>query len=447
MKKFIALFIVLAVLAPVVFAQDAGITFSGWGRGVFAPIQLVDPDAEGKAGDSKVYAGVGKWNAYPRIGFSVKGNAEYAGFQADLFVLENGLNGSASVAKDAYGPGFPPEDIDIEVNETGAGIPVGDNAYVWVKPWNFLKVSVGKFKDDTLRGKISDTNFAGGVTLGMRAEDDIFTRFSGNGLGAEVALTPIEGLYIAALVNAGYFPIDSTAPKATSREAKYVYEKIQVGAGYEIANIGHARAQFVGGAGTVGDAPRVEIAFALTAVENLLVDLGGKIWFPATKELDKTTTDDLFDTKTLEKGASYSNPIGISVGAQYDLDAFSIVARFDTEIGGGYKNDDYETTRGFGLNAHLVPSYNLGFATVGADIGFQLNPATTSKPKSGETVTTNEGGIEFGLGAWIQKNVGNGLIKTGIGEQLPTEVSKPKGEKAEKSNLVLTIPVILEYSF
>jgi hypothetical protein len=442
MKKFLALLIVLAVLAPVVFAQDAGITFSGWGRGVFAPIQMVDPDAEGAAGDSKAYAGVGKWNAWPRVGFSVKGNAEQVGFHVDLFVLESGLDGAS----------------------TGDGIPVGDNAYIWAKPWNFLKVNVGKFKDDTLRGKFGDTNFSGGVTLSMGGEDDIFTRFSGDGLGAEVALTPIDGLYIGALVNGGYFPVDSTAPDADHKEAKYVYEKIQIGAGYEIANIGHARAQFVGGSGTAAipitaasaslptaDAPRVEVAFALTAVENLLIDLGAKIWFPATK-ISAPTATDLLATDTAPSGASLTNPIGISLGAQYDLDAFSIFARIDTKVAGSYKADGgTEGSSGFYLNAHLVPSYNLGFAVVGADIGFQLNPEITSK-MGGTSYTIDEGGVAFGLGAWIQKDLGNGLIKTGIGVQLPTTTGKVKIPPAtvvteNKNPMILTIPVILEYSF
>jgi hypothetical protein len=438
MKEFIALFIVLAVLAALDFAQDAGITFSGWGRGIFAPIQLVDPDE----GDAKVYAGVGKnWGPYPRAGFSVKGDAEYVGFRADLFVLEGGLT-------------------------AGGGVPVGDNAYIWAKPWNFLKVNVGKFKDDTLRGKISDTTFSGGITLGMHAEDDIFTRFSGDGRGAEIALTPpIEGLYIAALVNAGDFLGSDT------REAKYVYEKIQVGAGYEIANIGHARAQFVGGSGLLptldedtfedlakgvvptADAPRVEIAFALTAVENLLVDLGAKIWFPATKVLDRVLDNktgewiynepgDQNATTTPDNGASYTNPIGISVGATYDLDAFKIFGRIDTQIGASYKDDDNgEFKSGFYLNAHLEPSYNLGFATIGADIGFQLNPELTS-----DDITLDEGGIEFGLGAWIEKDLGNGSIKTGIGVQLPTDAHK-NDDFTTKNALVLTIPVILTYWF
>jgi hypothetical protein len=445
MKKFIALFIVLAVLAPVVFAQDAGITFGGWGRGIFVPIRMVDPDV----GDAKAYAGVGKWEPYPRVGFSVKGNAEQVGFQADLFVFDGGLTSTSTGIIDPKDFGGQGDLVDVETSTSSAGISVGDYAYIWVKPWDFLKISVGKFNDDTLRGKIGDGNFDNNITLVQKNADAIFNRFQGKGLGAEVALTPIEGLYIAAVVNAGGFP---TQVDLTPGEAKYVYEKIQIGAGYEIANIGHARAQFVGDSGVIEDysvnddtkpketdGPRVEVAFALTAVENLLVDLGAKIWFPANKVYSKADASDVYATEAAGNDAFKTNPIGISVGARYTLDAFSITGRVDAEVAGSEKSiTGVEKSTGLGLNAHLIPSYDLGFATVGADIGFLLNP----EEKTADVVTTKSG-IEFGLGAWIQKGLGNGFIKTGVGVKLPTEAHADAG----KTDLVLTIPVILEYTF
>jgi hypothetical protein len=299
--------------------------------------------------------------------------------------------------------------------------------------------------------------------LGTSGEDDIFTRFQGNGLGVEVALTPIEGLYIAAAVNAGEFPNNTI-------EAKDVYKKIQVGIGYEIADIGLARAQFKGGDGTVdftdvddglptADAPRAEIAFNLTAVENLSVDLGAKIWFPVTKEVVVTKEtpaptgfEDWLEpilttaVKDLENDGSYTNPFGLSLGAQYVLDDFTIWGRVDAKIGTKFTAKDITIKDGFYLNAHLKPSYNLGFATIGADVGFQLNPKITAEI-GGNSKTQDEGGVEFGLGAWIQKGLGNGSIKTGVGVKLPTVAHKAPDVDGTKENLVLTIPVIVEYWF
>jgi hypothetical protein len=286
--------------------------------------------------------------------------------------------------------------------------------------------------------------------LGTSGEDDIFTRFQGNGLGVEVALTPIEGLYIATAVNAGEFPNNT-------KEAKDVYKKIQVGIGYEIADIGLARAQFVGGANTLNldekelakyevpyaDAPRAEVAFNLTAVENLSVDLGVKIWFPATPEEITLTDKNGASTSLAFDDISYTNPFGLSLAAKYALDDFAIWGRVDAKIGakGEVKGDDEYYKSGFYLNAHLTPSYNLGFATIGADVGFQLNPELTRQSK-----TYDEGGVEFGLGAWIQKGLGNGSIKTGVGVALPTVAHKAPDVDGEKT-LVLTIPVVLEYWF
>jgi hypothetical protein len=449
MKKLIALSIVLTVLASVAFAQGegGGLSYGAWGRAVFAPLRMVAPEGD----DSTVYTGVGKWSAYPRVGFSIKAEWENVGAQGDINFNEAGDN----------------------------NIDVGDFAYIWAKPWDFLKISAGKFNDDTFRGKIGDTNFAGDITLGMKDNDAIFTRFQGNGLGAEIALTPIEGLYIAAEVNAGTFP-------GNSMEAKHAFQKIQVGAGYEIADIGHARVQFKGGNGTLGvddkgtpgdddddtaivdligigvyaarthglptaDASRVELAFALTAVENLTVDLGAKIHFAAKNKLDDTTTEYKYDTKEMGDDTSYTNPLGISLGANYALGDFGILARVDTQIGAKAKAKiggiAYEAKSGFYLNTHLVPSYNLGFATVGADIGFELNPTITSK--TGDTSTTLvKGGVGFGLGAWIEKGLASGSIKTGIGVTLPTTTHTllpDSANTAVKSPMVLTIPIIMEY--
>ncbi|MDR2403518.1 MAG: hypothetical protein LBD78_05765 [Spirochaetaceae bacterium] len=428
MRKLIALSIVLTVLASAVFAQDTGLVFSGWGRAVFAPIRVVDP-AEG---DSKTYTGVGRgWFTHPHVGVNLTGDWENIGVQADLVFNDEGKK----------------------------GVAIGDHAYIWAKPWDFLRLNVGKFADGTLWGKIGGTNFDYGVTLAEGGEADIFERFVGNGLGAEVILTPIEGLYIAALVNAGHFPENSI-------EAKYAFQKIHIGAGYEIADIGHARVQFIGNNGTVdttkaledftkgdvyqADASRVELAFALTAVENLTVDLGAKIWFPATKGMDVSTVDDDYDTIDLDD-TSYTNPFGLSVGAKYTLDSFGITARVDTKIGAKYKENNIEGQSGLYLNAHLVPSYNLGFATIGADVGFQVNPKITGE-QAGTSYTLDEGGVGFGLGAWIQKDFGNGLIKTGIGVTLPTVTHKLKPigvttASDTKQDMVLTIPVIMEYWF
>jgi hypothetical protein len=425
MKKLIALSIVLTVFASVAFAQDGGLSYGAWGRSVFAPIRMVKPDGA----DSKVYTGVGKWDPYSYVSFSIKAEWDNVWAQGDLELNVDGKN----LAK------------------------IGSHAYIWAKPWDFLRINAGKFEDNTLRGTFGDTSFSGDITLGTGGNDDIFKNFAASGLGGEIILTPIEGLHIGVLVPGGAYP--SKTDDTALLETKYAFQKIQIGAGYKIPDIGHARLQFIGNDGTfddpkeddavgtipTGNASRVELAFELTAVENLKLDLGTKIWFAANKEFNTATTDDELDTKDKADKASVTNSFPISLGAEYTLDDFVIWGRVDAKIGGAYKVENFEAKKGFELNTHLVPSYNLGFATIGADIGFKLNP-TTKTTGGGTTTTIKEGGVEFGLGAWIQKDLASGLIKTGIGVQLPTTKYKIPGDAPDEKNpMVLTIPIILEY--
>ncbi|MDR1277424.1 MAG: hypothetical protein LBK02_01590, partial [Treponema sp.] len=110
----------------------------------------------------------------------------------------------------------------------------------------------------------------------------------------------------------------------------------------------------------------------------------------------------------------------------------------DALFGGGSKNDDTdaELNIGLNLNAHLWPSYNLGFATVGLDLGYNLIGENTNK--DGDTLTKS--GYLFGGGAWIKKTIGGASIKGGIGYSM--------GEVNEvKQASVFSVPIIFDYSF
>jgi hypothetical protein len=443
MKKLIALSIVLTVLASAAFALDDALSIGGSASGTFVPIRVVDvdgavdiPGTDKDESAATVYAGVGD---LPKAEFTLKAEWEKIG-------------GSGT----------------FNINGGGAEKVTGGDAFVWIKPWgDVLMLKAGKFGDGTLEGKVGGADFD--YTVPVKGGGDIFSNFSADGNGTELVLKPLEGLYIAAMLN-GIFP-KKTDNGWVGIEAKHMYQKIQVGVGYEIANIGHARVQFKGDNGTVvfgepeslkfiaegvlpsANAPKVEVAFALTAVENLTVDLGAKIWFAAKNYLDPTTPYE-YDYKEHDD-LSYTKPLGISLGAQYTLDDFSIRGRVDTEIGAKltskFMGQEFTGKSGLALNAHLTPTYNLGFAKVGAEIGFLVNPKIEGE-SGGESETIDEGGIEFGLGAFIQKSVGTGFIRTGVGVALPTVAHKLKDPLTDvttekKTDLVLTIPIYWEYSF
>jgi hypothetical protein len=413
MKKFIVFSVVLSLLAGLAFAQDEstaatgkGITVSGWGRGVFAALRAAVPDSE----ENSLTTGVGPgWGGKgPWVGVDINGSADAIGFKV----------------------GF---------NNSGDDRPGLGTASIWGKPFDWLRLEFGKFEEYSLWGKVGGGDAWADYTVGMGGEADIFTQFAAN-TGALISLTPVDGLYLGALL------------KTSSNDGakiEDVYEKIQVGLGYEISGIGHARVQYIGEKDSYKDrkwpdppsvppeypsvlpdewsaaidAKRVEVAFAYTGVADLTVDVGAKIYFPV--EIGVVTAQ---------------KPYQASVGANYTSGDLGVKGRVDATFGGKVTTGPGDVTTGLGVRFNVIPSYNLGFATVGADLGVQLLPGTESS-FTDALFPDKDGGVRFGAGAWVQKSLGSGHIKTGFAVLAPSEVNKAK------TPLVFTIPVLLEYYF
>ena len=470
----------ITLTAANVFAQVAdGISFGAWGRGVFAPL-VVFSDAINASGDTvkdhqngNVFAGTGSTKA--NYGFEqefyLTGAFNNVGFQFGLAFDGESVGGS--VTSDRYW-----------YNYLGAAI--------WVTPLGneWLKVTGGTFYDDTLWGKIGETNdgfeefVLPHVIDDAKGEDAIFTRFGGHygkNLGFMLGSSPLEGLFIGARVNA---PGLWGTPGEFNR-ADDVYRYIQVGAGYEIPGIGHARLQYLGGysgkvsfkraqkyiddtgvnfdgAGNPWGNPipaslepngfhnnpaRMEAAFALTAVEGLLVDIGCKIYFPVTVE-----------GKLYFPAADYQEPykktsggFAVSAAAEYKfLNDFSITGRVDSAFGAyvrtaeGDKNyhDTNETLPT--VDFRLSPAYNMGFAQVGLDFGFQMKGNQIDK--NGEPFDPSKASSRWGIGAFIKRSFTNGHIKAGVTYTSP-DVPANEAEKTRIAHKMIQIPVILEYSF
>jgi hypothetical protein len=297
----------------------------------------------------------------------------------------------------------------------------------------------------------------------MKGADAIFKRF-GNATGGIVELTPIDNLFVAATLY-------GQGGNNTTLKAEDVYKGIQAGAGYTLENLGQVRAQYIGAANTnpltqatsatygtywdgnayqhptsaytlkagefwvvepkaatedsfAFDGHRIQAAFALTAIDNLTVDLGGTIGLPFDIED--------FPDSTGNQGHA------ISLGANFAAGDFSVLGRVDTTFGANVKsNGDKIYTAGFGLNALIEPSYNLGAVTVGADIN--LDSVGSSEFMK---VDMKNGYFGFGFGLWLKKGLSNGYIQTGVALTLPTN-----NKDDTKGPLVVAIPVVLEYGF
>jgi hypothetical protein len=407
--------------------------------------------------------------------FSITGGADAAVTPLQIVSTEDDTYVGAGVGRpgDPQGPkvglsaaadyeGILGAKVDFEFyygNTNPANFGTGDFVEVWLKPVDWFKLDVGKFNEDVLRGKIGDDDWAH-WTVGMKGKDEIFNRFQGRA-GFLAGFTPIEGLYIGVLVprfaqfDDGSDPFLTGGPTNGNGQgwrAAQVYKSIQIGAGYEIQGIGHIRAQYVGSRTEIGSGEneqykdggytpaRIEAAFAFTGVDSLVLDLGLKFWFPYDSYVSNiwNAADEKYEEA--KNFGSIMKPFQVSLGAGYTAGDIGINARIDASLAGKWTDvngvSGIDRTDPLILNIHLWPSYNLGFATVGLDVGFKIIGKTTETNKS-----DTDGGVEVGFGAWLKKSFGDSSIKGGLAYRVGTEVD------GVKEPGVLSVPIVFDYSF
>jgi hypothetical protein len=472
MKKFVIFALIAAMVTGVAFAQE--ISFNAWGRGAFVPLQSVGaPKAGGKdvkdppAGDTvegRNYAATGAtWGGMVRTDFRVNGNAEFIGFQ-------------------------------VQIHEGG----IGDLRSIWAKPFSsdILALRVGSYEVDALRGKIgTDSGFEDFVIGGIN-EDSIFARFNARGYGTATIITsePMDGLFIGLEVPglAGWGGYSADSGKFEGQLLLDSYRHLQVGFGYQIPDIGHLRAQWVGGwmgslafddyekdtgkgkysQGPVGfadwafadptgwnvppvlqswagasalqwDTARIEVAFALTAVDNLTVDLGFKFWLPLElKDFGNNPQGEAI--KQADSFLKFSNGVDVGLGANFRADAFAVTANIVANFGSYLHTDkDDKSANGLTFGINLVPTYDLDAVTIGAVIGFRAKG--NGKVFNGDAAEKTEES-QFGIGGFVSKGLGGGSIKAGLAyKAAPTKyVGDDKGATGSG---VFSIPIILEYAF
>ncbi|MDR0642099.1 MAG: hypothetical protein LBG07_06540 [Treponema sp.] len=433
--------IVLLIVTGVAFGQEEpesnGISFGGWGRAVFVPVQGIFVDDA----DPVFKSGVGSGWRPAYMGFSVKFSA---------------LDGRIGAASDING---------------GAGsVEVGDNLHIWAKPFgsDILYIAVGKVWDGRFRGLGSiDDDFNGYVGGTGGSGDPVFQRFADG--GALFISQPITGLSVYAFIRPGYNTLSNTnttnpaggAINPSSVTAADVYKKIQAGFAYDIPNIGLARAQWFGNSmdftaavydtyvfsaatGLINQVPvvpqptypfvanpaRIEAAFKLTAVENLNLDIGIKIPIPVEEGI--VTYHDNFQ----------ANLIGDFTSGDFKV-AFGVLTGFGGRIATDVPGISAAKLQSY-AKITVIPSFYIAAidATVGGDIGFKAEGE--SETPVGTTARGNKDqGITFGIGAWISRDLGKSNIKTGLGYTFPKY-----GDNGTTGGVsYLTWPIILTASF
>jgi len=418
MKKALA---ILMILALVVSAATAEITFGAWGRGLFIPAMSTGADDldytsvdESKATATTAISW-GKPN--PRIGMTIKGVSENAGFQIDW-------------------------------NSDGASFGISDQNKIWVKPVSMVTVSIGRVFDDTLRGNACfgawDWYRALSVVGTIGSEDFVFQRIDTLNQGFVVSVAPVEGLYFVASFN----------DLGKYQRTEYLLGDFQAQAGYTIANIGTIRAGYksvqtnevmavkadpvygtTASAGSDAEvAGTVEVAFKLTAIENLYADIGMRM----------TTNDKVQDTYT-----------AFNLYGSYKMDAFKFHLISQVTM---YNDDNVVDADGDEINLAYMAGVGIDYAlangfSIAGDIRFMDKNASwigatasgRDTVRSGKTPTAVEQAVysdmidgkdknTISYFAGINKDFSNGNI--GAGVQVMTG-----------KDTAFAIPVRVGYSF
>jgi len=490
MKKFVIMALITMMVAGAAFAQLAdGISVNGWGRVMFTPLRVfgaekaageVTKNDEGDDSSAIATAGTGaSWGGdRARVDFRINGATDYVGFS----VASSSETGNLGSHDNGYHIWVKPTGTDILKITAGAFVDETLRGKIGNLDGGFSNVLVGREVPE------EDSIFQ---RFGYGSES--VNAFLSAPNAFMISSVPVEGAFIGIMVSGkrdgGWSDDENGATRALD-----AYRFMQIGAGYNIDGIGHIRAQWVGGFfGTIKDKvyedmgktithyakdkyglpdpdgkttkisekfdegpgevkvdpdtgevsfdgkhARIEAAFALTALDNLLVDVGGKFWLPIKPSEDG-------DLK-ISKG------VDIGLGATFRADAFSIGAKIDATGLGSYihvDNDD-KSSGGLNLRVGLVPTYDLDFATVGASLA--MTAIASGKDYEGKK-DDKFSALRFGFGGFVSKGLAGGSLKAGLAYTTPyiVSVSDEDGKVDDWSGSygrgVFQIPVILEYAF
>lgn len=394
MKKIISVLTGLALVAGAAMAD--GITFGSRGRGLW--------NVAANSGDDVVTDMHQSWGGLaPRTGISVSGSTENVGFAVDMFA--NGAN----------------------------GIDLGDNALIWVKPIEQIKIVAGKKDQNELRGdaafglwnwdRIGAVN---AMVLEGWTFPDVF-----DGDGVAVIAYPVDGLTVGAGIPLSLEGTGATLENTYAHGANYA-------AAYAIDGIGTIKAAYMTKAtakdkdGKDKDYGVIAAAFDLTMVDGLYASVGAQI--PTAHVFTSLDITNPMKPKVTDV------PTVVNAYARYSLDALAV------HLAVGTKLNTYDTNKD---KMEDLLDGNVGFAIgAGADysldngIGFFGDVRYANGIYMANTSADKSDCLTFGLG--VEKNFSNGKI--GIAFEGATN---NKGRYPLKDNdaFAWEIPVKVEYWF
>ena len=377
MKKTLIAVAAAAALTTSAFAE---ITFGGWGRAIWAPVAS-------NGGDAVTFTST-SWGGDGRIGFGMDFTSENVDMHAD-FKLEEGK------------------------------AAINDQLKIVVRPIENLSISIGKLQDDTLRGDCCYGSWNWLRPSWISDEGITFSR-TFDLKGVAVKATPVEGLVILAGIPVANNGGAATDMGHTSNLAEDAYKAAKVGFGYTIDGVGQIKAQFLGkgpssdyGEDDTGD---LEVAFKLSAVENLSAEVGFKMQI-------------LDDSDAANKH--------VALGARYQVnDACAVAASADVTL---YGNSDNDPSMAFGAGVDYALDNGIGLC---ADVRVAM-PQNDIDPSIGFMVGASKGFSNGKLSAGFQ----GVSVAEGSGTGLCGAMKPAKDGALEADGFVWAIPVCFEYWF
>lgn len=402
MKKIISVLTGLALVAGAAMAD--GITFGSWGRGLW--------NVAANSGDDVVTDMHQSWGGdAPRTGISVSGSTENVGFAVDMFANGSGISlGDKALTS------------------------LGDNALIWVKPIEQIKIVAGKKDQNELRGDAAfglwnwdRIGAANGDVMGLEGWTfpDVF-----DGNGVAVIAYPIDGLTVGAGIPLSLSGAGATLEDTYAHGANYA-------AAYAIDGVGTIKAAYMTKAtakdkdGKDKDYGVIAAAFDLTMVDGLYASVGAQI--PTAHVFTSLDLKNPMNPKVTDV------PTVVNAYARYSLDALAVHLAVGTKLNTFDTNKDKREDRFDG---------NLGFAIgAGADysldngIGFFGDVRYANGIYMANTSADKSDCLTLGLG--VEKNFSNGKI--GIAFEGATN---GKGRYTYEDNaFAWEIPVKVEYCF
>ncbi|MBP3365602.1 MAG: hypothetical protein J6K96_01275 [Treponema sp.] len=297
--------------------------------------------------------------------------------------------------------------LDIYYNDDD--IHIGDNGYLWLKPVDMLKLSIGKFDgaETGLRGDFCFGSWNWLRPFNWIADDEGLTFNGSHKDGLMAALTPVEGLTVMVQLpvfnsiwggnNNAY--VAETPTSDAENTIEDTFKNAAYLAAYQIEGVGKIKVGYFGnykeGKNDEGkdtkDIGQLNVAFDLYAVENLYATVGVRY--------------NIFD---YEEDAN-KDLVKVTAGVSYQ-----ITDEFKVSVSGGVKLYDGDIDPQFGIGAGIDYALMDGLALT-ADVRF-LSDYTGDYPK--EAKEEKDASISFLVG--VIKSVGSNA-SLGIGFQGATE--------------------------